>query len=58
LVSVAKFIAERGLAFRDDKTLDCPESFPKKFQNIFQANIKIRICDASSDWFCNNFTNR
>jgi len=52
-----KFIAERGLVFRDDETLDRPESSSKK-KNFFQANITKRRCDAYSDWFCNSFTNR
>jgi len=37
LVSVIKFIAERGLAFRDDENVGSPRSF---FQKIFKAFFK------------------
>jgi len=41
LVSVTKFIAERGLAFRDDENVGSPRKiFQKNFQNFFQANIE------------------
>jgi len=39
------------------KTLHRPESFSRNFSKPFQANIKKRRCDASSDWLCNSFTN-
>ena len=32
--------------------------FPKNFQNFFLTNIKKKRCDASSNYFCNSFTNR
>jgi len=39
LVSVIKFIAERGLAFREDETLDRAGSFFKKFfKSLFKQN--------------------
>jgi len=48
LVSVVKFIAERGLAFRDDENVGSSRKF---FQNIFktffQQNFKKRRCDAA-----------
>jgi len=38
MVSVAKFIAERGLAFRDDENVRSPRNFfQKNFLNFFQA---------------------
>jgi len=59
LVSVVKFIAERGLALGMMKTLDRPESFSKKFSKLFSSKyIFKKRCDASSDWFCNSCTNR
>jgi len=64
LVSVVKFIPERGPSFRDMafqrtgvqslemmKTLDRPEIF-------FKQNFKKRKYYASGDWFCNSFTKR
>jgi len=48
LVSDVKFIAERGLALRDDENVRWPRKF---FQKIFKQMLKKR-CDASSDWFC------
>jgi len=37
LVSVVKFIAERGLAFRDDENAGSPRKF---FQKIFKTFLK------------------
>jgi len=54
---VVIFIAERGLAFRDDENEIAQKVLQRHFQNFFQANIKKRRCDASTDWFCNSFTN-
>jgi len=55
LVSVVKFISERGLAFRDDENVGSSRKFFQKiFQNFFQAKLKNRRClDASGDRFCN-----
>jgi len=59
LVSVINFIARRGLAFKDDENVGSTRKFFKKiFVSFFQANIKKRRCDASSNWFCNSFANR
>jgi len=59
LVSVLKFIAERGLAFRDDVNVGSAGNFFKKiFKSSFQQNSKKRRCDACGDWFRNSFTNR
>jgi len=58
-LSVVKFIAERGLAFRDDENFGLPRKFfQKMFKTFFKQILKQRRCDASSDWFCNSFTNR
>ena len=51
LVSVVKFIAERGLTFRDDENVG-------SHRNFFKTNFKNRKCDASGDRFCNSFSNR
>ena len=57
LVSVVKFIAERGLAFRNGENVGSPgEFFHKVFETLFKQILK--RCDASNDWFCNSFTNR
>jgi len=41
VVSAVKFIAERGLAFRDDENVGSPRRvFKKKFQSIFQAKFQ------------------
>jgi len=40
LVSVGKFIAERGQAFRDDDNVESPRNFQNNFQNFFQAKSK------------------
>jgi len=56
LVSVVKFIAKLGLAFRNDE--NAQKVFPKNLQNFFQANKKKRRHDASSDWFCNSVSSR
>jgi len=37
VVSVIKFIAERGLAFRDDENVGSPRNF---FQKIFKTFLK------------------
>jgi len=37
LVSVAKFIAERGLAFRDDENVGLSRKFSKKFSKHFSS---------------------
>jgi len=59
LLSVVKFIAERGLAFGDDENVGSPRKFFEKiFNTFFKQILKKRRCDASSDWFCNSFTNR
>jgi len=39
LVSVVKFIAERGLAFRDDENVGSPRKFSKKFSELFSSKI-------------------
>jgi len=45
LVSVVKFIAERGLRFKDDENAGSPRNvFHKYFQNFFQANKKKMRC--------------
>ena len=59
LVSVVKFIAERRLAFRDDENVGTPRKFFRKnFKTFLKQILKKRRCDASSDGFCNSFTNR
>jgi len=40
LVSVIKFIAERGLAFRDDDNVGSPKNF---FQKIFKTLLKQKL---------------
>jgi len=41
LVSVVKFIAERGLAFRDDENVGSSRTFfQKNFQNFFQVKFQ------------------
>jgi len=50
LVFVIKFIAERGLAFRDDENVGSPRIFSSKYSK--------NRCDTSGDRFCNGFTNR
>jgi len=41
LVSVVKFIAERGLAFRDDENVGSSRKlFQKNFQTFFQAKFQ------------------
>jgi len=40
LVSVAKFISERGLAFRDDENVGSSSVFAKKFSKLFSSKIK------------------
>jgi len=45
LVSVVKFIAERGLAFRDDQIRWTTQKvFPKNFQNFFKHILKKMRC--------------
>jgi len=51
LVSAVKFIAERGLTFRDDENVG-------SHRNFFKAKFKNRKYDASGDRFCNSFPNR
>jgi len=59
LVSVVKFIAERGLPFKDDKNVGSPKKFFQKiFKTFLKQNFKKRRRDVSSNWFCNSFTNR
>jgi len=59
LVSVVKLIAEPGLAFRDDENVESPRKFFQKIvKTFFRQRLKKERCDASSDWFCNSFTNR
>jgi len=44
LVSAAKFIAERGLGFRDEENVGSPGNFFQKyFQNFFQAKLKMKV---------------
>jgi len=51
-------MAERGLAFRDDENVGSSRKlFQKMFKTFFKQILKKRRCDASSDWFCNSFTN-
>jgi len=41
LVSIVKFVAERGLAFRNDETVGSPRNFFQIiFQNFFKQNFK------------------
>jgi len=40
------------------ETLDRPESFSQNFfKTFFKQILQKRRCDASSEWFCNGFTN-
>jgi len=51
LLFVLKFIAERGLAFRDNENVGSPKK-------LFQAKFQKGKYDASVDRVCNSFTNR
>ena len=49
LISVVKFVAERGLPFRDDTNVRSPRKFFQKiFKTSFKQILKKRRCDASS----------
>jgi len=53
-----KIYCGRGLAFGDDENVGSTRKFFQNFLNLFQANIKKRRHDASSDWLYNSFPNR
>jgi len=49
LVSVVKFIIEKGQAFKDDENVGSLRTFfQQKFQNFLQAKFQKR-CDVSAD---------
>jgi len=58
LVSVVKFISERGLVFRDDEDVGSSRDFSKRFSKLFSRKDKKRCLDASGDRFCNSIINR
>jgi len=49
LISVVKFIAERGLAFRGDENVGSTRKIFNKFSIFFEKILKKGRCDASSD---------
>jgi len=44
-------MAERGLAFRDDKYVGSPRKFFQKIFKLFSSKYLKKRCNASSDWF-------